>query len=165
MLCQFCNKRQATIHFTNVVGNKVQKIHLCRKCAEEKGFDYLKKSNIEKGDLLGGLMGFSKDAVSKTKAGKTCPNCSMKYTFLKKEGLLGCSQCYKSFADQLFPLLKSIHGDTRHMGKIPSRFGKEVSLERKMIKLREELNSAVEIENYEKAAQIRDKINRLKNST
>ncbi len=165
MLCQFCGKREATIHFTNMVGNEVEKIHLCKQCAEEKGFDYLKKSNIEKGDLIGGLMGFSKGSVSEKKPGNICPNCGMKYAFLKKGGLLGCSQCYASFSEQLFPLLKSIHGDTRHTGKIPSRFGKEVSLERKMIKLREELNSAVEVENYEKAAVIRDKINDLKDST
>jgi protein arginine kinase activator len=165
MLCQFCGKREATIHFTNMVGDKVQKIHLCRQCAEEKGFDYLKKSNIEKGDLLGGLMGLSGDSFSKERAGNVCPNCGMKYAFLKKGGLLGCSQCYSAFAEQLFPLLKNIHGDTRHTGKIPSRFGKEVSLERKITKLRDELTRAVEVENYEKAAQIRDKINKLNDST
>lgn len=165
MLCQFCGKREATIHFTNMIGDKVQKIHLCRQCAEEKGFDYLKKSNIEKGYLLGGLMGFLEKSSSKTKPGYVCPNCGMKYAFLKKGGLLGCSKCYTSFAKQLFPLLKNIQGDTRHTGKIPSRFGKEVNLERKIIKLRNELSEAIEVENYERAAQIRDKINELNNSS
>ena len=162
MLCQFCKKREATIHFTNVVGNKVQKIHLCRYCAEEKGFDYLKKSNIEKGDLLAGLMNLSKGEVKEESGGKSCPNCGMSYSSLKKGGMLGCSRCYEIYGEQLFPLLRSIHGNTRHVGKVPKRFGKEVSVERKIAGLREELNRVIEEENYERAAEIRDEINELK---
>lgn len=164
MLCQFCKKREATIHFTNVVGNKVQKIHLCRYCAEEKGFDYLKKSNIEKGDLLAGLISLSKESGSGESTEKSCPNCGISYSSLKKGGMLGCSHCYEAYGEQLYPLLRSIHGNTRHVGKIPARFGMKVSVEREIMMLREELCRVIEEENYERAAEIRDKIAELQSA-
>ncbi len=162
MLCQICKEREATIHFTNVVGSKVEKIHLCSHCAEEKGFDYLKKSNFAMGDLLAGLLDTSaKPSGKKVKAGG-CPNCGTSYSSFKKVGRMGCSRCYEYFEKQLMPLLRSVHADTRHLGKVPTRYSKKVSAERKVLKLQEELDRAVELENYEKAAELRDEIKKLK---
>ncbi|MBD3178895.1 MAG: hypothetical protein GF417_04450 [Candidatus Latescibacteria bacterium] len=161
MLCQICKKREATIHFTNVVGSDVQKIHLCKYCAEEKGFDYLKKSNIEKSDLLSGLIDSSLGKGTGSKKQDSCGNCGMKYSAFKKNGVLGCSQCYDIFRKHLHPLLRSIHGNTRHTGKVPPRYIREVSGKRKVISLREELEKVIEEENYERAAEIRDEIKAL----
>jgi len=161
MLCQICKKREATIHFTNVVGSEVQKIHLCKYCAEEKGFDYLKKSNIEKSDLLSGLISSSLQTASGADKGDRCDNCGMKYSAFKKKGVLGCSHCYEVFRDHLHPLLRSIHGNTTHTGKVPPRYMKEVSGKRRIMALREELEKVIEEENYERAAEIRDEIKLL----
>lgn len=161
MLCQICKKREATIHFTNVVGSDVQKIHLCKYCAEEKGFDYLKKSNIEKSDLLSGLIDSSLGGGAATEKGDRCGNCGMKYSAFKKNGVLGCSHCYEKFDRHLHPLLRSIHGNTRHTGKVPPRFMKEVSGKRRIMSLREELDKVIAEENYERAAEIRDEIREL----
>jgi protein arginine kinase activator len=161
MVCQICKQREATIHFTNVVGSDVQKIHLCKYCAEEKGFDYLKKSNIEKSDLLSGLIDSSLDDTPGTRKEDRCGSCGMKYSAFKKNGMLGCSHCYEAFDRHLHPLLRSIHGNTRHTGKVPPRYMKEVSGKRKILELREELERVIAEENYERAAEIRDRIREL----
>ncbi|UCF06221.1 MAG: UvrB/UvrC motif-containing protein [bacterium] len=164
MVCQVCKEREATIHFTNMVGNKVEKIHLCHLCAEEKGFDYLKKSSFGMGDLLAGLLGNASGKVKTKQVRRGCPNCGTSYARFKKVGRLGCSECYDFFKDQLMPLLRGVHGDTRHLGKIPKRFGKRVTLQRRVHELKEDLRRAVELEQYERAAELRDEIKRLTNS-
>jgi protein arginine kinase activator len=164
MICQFCKKNEATIHFTNVAGNKVEKIHICPQCAEEKGFDYLKKSNFAMGDLISGLFESAAGAVEAKSEKNRCPNCGRSYSDFKTVGRLGCSQCYDHFQEQLMPLLRSVHGNTRHLGKYPKRFGKRVKLKRRVVELQEELARAIEIENYERAAKLRDEIRTLKES-
>lgn len=162
MICQFCKKREASIHFTNVVGNKVDKIHICHQCAEEKGFDYLKKSNFAMGDLISGLFESSATEAETGTTKTSCPNCGTVFATFKKVGKLGCSQCYESFEAELLPLLRSIHGNTTHMGKVPKRFCQQVNLQRRVMELQEELSRAVEREEYERAAEIRDEIKTLK---
>ncbi len=163
MICKFCKKREATIHFTNVIGNKVEKIHICPQCAEEKGFDYLKKSNFAMGDLVAGLLD---SALADTDASgeKCCPNCNRNYESFKKVGRLGCSDCYDFFQDQLIPLLSSIHGKTSHLGKVPRRFRNRVNVSRRVLELEEELNRAIVCEQYERAAELRDEIKKLRTS-
>jgi protein arginine kinase activator len=161
MMCQFCRKRSATIHFTNVVGNDVQKIHICRSCAEEKGFEYLKKSNFEKNDLLAALV----TGASKRKAGSTrrCENCGRTYAAFSKSAGLGCSKCYESFSEDIAKVLKRIHGNARHLGKSPRRnCSEKVHARRRVRALEEELRMSVELENYERAAELRDEIKVLR---
>ncbi len=167
MRCQFCKKRTATIHFTNVVGSRVQKIHICRECAEEKGFEYLKKSNFEKNDLIAGLMKSASAAGAEREDsdGKRCGNCGRKYSDFSKSASLGCSRCYDEFREDIGRVLKSIHGDARHRGKSPRRMCSEKSNARRRIReLQEELSISVEVENYERAAELRDEINWMKDS-
>jgi protein arginine kinase activator len=164
MLCQICKQREATIHFTNVVGSEVEKIHLCSGCAEEKGFDYLKKSNFTMGELLVGLVD-SAGRKGKQRAGAdVCPNCGHSYSEFKKAVRLGCAQCYEHFEAQLLPVLRSVHGNTRHIGKVPKRFRASVSRRRRVVELEDELARAIELEQYERAAELRDEIKGLKQS-
>jgi protein arginine kinase activator len=165
MLCQVCKKREATIHFTNVVGANLEKIHICPHCAEEKGFDYLKKSNFAMGDLVAGLLDSAlSDAEAEEEKGR-CPNCRRNYDSFKKAGRLGCSNCYDYFLDQLIPLLSSIHGNTRHLGKVPHAFEDRVSASRRVMELEEELKRAILREEYELAAKLRDEIKGLRSSS
>ncbi|MCK4538628.1 MAG: UvrB/UvrC motif-containing protein [Candidatus Krumholzibacteria bacterium] len=164
MLCQFCQEREATIHFTNVIGTRVEKIHICQDCADEKGFDYLKKSNFEKGDLLAGLMNLAAGVEKPGKVRKRCSGCDRTYADFRKTGKLGCSQCYEVFRTELDQVLTSIHGDTRHKGKVPERFGQRIDLSRKIHELQRELQNTIELEQYERAAEIRDEINSMKDS-
>ncbi|MGD1048916.1 MAG: UvrB/UvrC motif-containing protein [Candidatus Krumholzibacteriaceae bacterium] len=161
MQCQFCKKREATIHVTNVENNKVRAIHICPLCAEERGFDELKKSNFAMTDFVAGLFDSAFAAVEKGASPDSCPNCGTSYSAFQDGARLGCSQCYEFFQKQLIPLLRSIHGNTRHLGKVPLRYGKQVSLRRKVRELQEELELAVQLEQFERAAELRDEIRRL----
>lgn len=162
MLCQFCKKNEATIHFTNVVGNSVEKIHICPACADEKGFDYLKKSNFEKGDLLAGLMNLASGQGPGAGPKKRCESCGRSYSDFRKTGKLGCAHCYEVFREELEQVLTSIHGDTSHRGKTPERYGPRIDLTRRIHELQKELQKVIELEQYERAAEIRDEINTLR---
>ena len=167
MRCQFCKKRTATIHFTNVVGSKVQKIHICRECAEEKGFEYLKKSNFEKNDLFAGLMTSTSFPEGSPGSGglSVCGSCGRTYAEFSKSASLGCSKCYEEFRNGINKVLRSIHGDARHRGKSPRRMCTEkLHARRRIRELQEELNIAVEVEDYERAAELRDEIKWMRDS-
>jgi protein arginine kinase activator len=90
-----------------------------------------------------------------------CPRCGLQYSSFKETGRLGCSECYKAFQNQLKPLLRRIHGDTRHRGKSPMRGGAAGAPQRHVQRLHDELQRAVEREDFERAAQIRDEIRRF----
>ena len=161
MICQFCKKREATIHFTNVDGERVQKIHICRACAEEKGFDYLKKSNFEKTDLLAGLL--SSALPEKKSTRRKCSHCGRTYAAFVKTAGLGCSKCYESFGEDVEKVLKRIHGNARHLGKSPRRHcSDKINARRRIRALEDELNIAVGVEDYERAARLRDEIHYLR---
>jgi len=164
MLCQFCKKRDATIHVTNVDNNKVRAIHICAQCAEERGLDELKKSNFAMTDFVAGLFDSAFAAAEKGVSPDSCPNCGTSYSAFQEVGRLGCSQCYEFFQKQLIPLLRSIHGNTRHLGKIPQRYGRQVNLRRKVRDLQEELDLAIQLEQFERAAELRDEIRTLSES-
>jgi protein arginine kinase activator len=164
MLCQFCKKREATIHVTNVENNKVRAIHICPQCAEERGFDELKKSNFAMTDFVAGLFDSAFAAAEKGASLDSCPNCGTSYSAFQEVGRLGCSQCYEFFQKQLIPLLRSIHGNTRHLGKIPQRYGRQVSLRRKARDLQEQMELAIQLEQFERAAELRDEIRKLSDS-
>jgi len=166
MLCQFCKTRTATIHFTNHGGSTVQKIHICRQCAEEKGFEYLKNSNFEKHDLIAGLItGPATPAVAGARPVSRCVNCGRTYAAFSKSASLGCSKCYECFGPDITKVLKRIHGNARHLGKVPRRFCTDrASAHRRIRELRSELHAAVESEQYERAAELRDEIEALRSS-
>jgi protein arginine kinase activator len=161
MKCQFCKEKDAIIHVTNVIGNDVQKIHVCAECAEAKGFDNLKKSNFEKTDFLAGLVDSA--LPGKEDGGKKCGHCGRTYAAFSKSAGLGCSKCYESFGDDIAKVLKRIHGNTRHFGKSPRRYCTEkVNTRRRIRALEDELRISIEVENYERAARLRDEISDLR---
>jgi protein arginine kinase activator len=166
MLCQICGKTPATVHFTEIHDNKMTEIHVCERCAEEKGFHSpAKKQKFDIADLLAGMV----DGMTSTEEERVghvqCPRCGLLYSAFRETGRLGCAECYTAFQFQLRPLLRRIHGDTRHRGKTPARDGAGVSRSRQIQRMHDELQRAVEREDFEKAAQLRDEIKRLESET
>jgi protein arginine kinase activator len=164
MLCQICGKNPAVLHFTQIVENKMSEYHLCEVCAEEKGFTEPVKPFKEKFDVAAAFAGMINSMTSneEERVGSVqCPRCGMLYSAFKETGRLGCAECYNAFQFQLRPLLRRIHGDTRHKGKAPARDGQTVSRARQVQRLYDELQRAVAREEFERAAEVRDEIKRL----
>lgn len=162
MLCQICGKNPATVHFTEIHDNQMSEIHVCERCAEEKGMQAsAEQHKFEIADLLAGMV----DAMTVTDEERVghvaCPRCGMQYSSFKETGRLGCSECYAAFQFQLRPLLRRIHGDTRHRGKTPARGGAGAARSRQIQRLHDDLQRAVEREDFETAANVRDEIRRL----
>ena len=158
MLCQECQKNEANIFFKGILQNKVIQWSLCSDCAKEKGLEPGAASSplFSIADFLSGLGEMGKSPK--------CSACGLRYSQFKQTGLLGCSRCYESFAAQLEPLLKRIHGTSQHSGKRrepPAKNAAHPEAAKELQQLKEALRRAIQREEYEKAAQIRDQIRKL----
>jgi len=157
-LCQYCNKREATMHFTDIKDGKKTELHLCKQCAQEQGpeaaFPSILSAIMKGGSLL--QRGES-DAVP-----AFCPRCGLSYTEFKAKGRLGCPACYDAFAPVLEPLLEKVHGKAEHAGRAPRRLESVLAARRRVAELETQLQSAIQKEDYEGAAKLRDVIRDLK---
>lgn len=157
--CQVCKVRPAKIHYTEIVNNTMVTFNLCKECAEEKGIDIQQAGSYGLGDLVAGLIDSTVDVETERIGKVRCPACGYEYSDFKKIGRFGCPDCYEAFEPQLLPLLRQIHGNTQHSGGQPDKVRKRVIKRRRVSDLREELERAVEAEDYERAAELRDEIN------
>ena len=159
MLCDICGKAKSTVHLTEIVDGQMTELHLCEECARQKSLQMEQQFGLA--DLLAGLADFG-DKVGKTKEVKLqCPNCGLDYEGFRKSGRLGCGQCYNSFKQHLASLLKKIHGSNQHFGKAPVRLSKMVKEKSEFQELKNKLQKAVILEEFEEAAHLRDKIKKL----
>jgi protein arginine kinase activator len=163
VLCQICGKNPAKVHFTEIHDNTMSEIHVCERCADEKGLHGTPKTHnkMEIADLIA-TMADSLTTSDEQRVGRVqCPRCGLLYSAFRETGRLGCAECYVAFQFQLRPLLRRIHGDTRHKGKVPARDAQVPSRSRQIQRLFDELQRAVEREEFERAAELRDEIRRL----
>lgn len=159
MLCDICNKNPATVHLTEIIDEQITELHLCEKCAQEKSVQMEQQFGLA--DLLAGLaeFGSSKEETEGVKI--KCSNCGLGFEDFKKIGRLGCSECYNNFKKYLGPLLKRIHGSNQHVGKSPVKATRLVKKKLSLQELRDKLQKAIEQEEFEEAAKIRDQIKDL----
>ncbi len=158
MQCDICGKKKATVHLTEIVDEQMSEMHLCEDCAREKNVQMEQQFGLA--DLLAGLADFGKQVKDVEKIKIRCANCSLSYDDFRKFGRLGCSECYNSFKEQLANLLKKIHGSSRHLGKQPLKDFPKIPKPKgdTLEDLRQQLQDAIRNENFEKAADLRDKI-------
>ena len=156
MLCNICKQNEATVHLTQIVQDKMQKVDLCEACSKEKGVS--DPAGFSLADLLLGL-GASQE-IEQAAAGVElkCPACGFTQADFKKSGRLGCAECYGTFAEGLGALLKSMHKGTRHTGKAPMAQQQARDASAKLKQLQKRLDKAVSDEDYETAASLRDEI-------
>jgi len=87
-----------------------------------------------------------------------CPNCGTDLAALADDGRLGCPDCYRHFRSQLATILAKFHGSDAHVGLMPTSTSPEVHKRREVARFRSLLDLAVEREDYEEAARLRDQI-------
>ena len=162
MLCEICKTEEATVHLTQVVDGSIKKVHLCEACSQKHGFDLQGPISIT--DILLGMGEKSDEPGSPAvparegKSERSCPRCHMRRSDFKKTGRFGCADCYDTFAEDLPKLLKAMHRNDVHKGKIPERERVRVTAMHDLSDLQEDLEAAIAEEQYETAAEIRDKI-------
>jgi protein arginine kinase activator len=165
MQCQSCKEHTATIHLTEINNGQRFETHLCELCAQKQGLAI--KNQIPLNELLSTLLAVQAeseddselDAVS---ADTACPACGITLKQFTKKNVLGCPHDYEVFEKQLRPIIRRAHnGNTTHCGKVPSRASASTKNNIELIKLQRQLDAAVQEENYEAAAKLRDKIKRL----
>jgi protein arginine kinase activator len=170
MICQECNQRPATLHFTKIINGEKTEVHLCEKCANEKGeiFMFSGESGFTFNNLLAGLLNIDSSFKQQNKNAfqqeeiLQCERCGMTFPQFVKIGRFGCSHCYDTFKEQLKPVLKRLHsGNWTHNGKIPKQSGGGIHLRKRLEDLKSELRASINQEEFEKAAIIRDEIRSL----
>lgn len=163
MLCQNCGKYEATTHVKRIINGEAAEAHLCSGCAKMLGYEDVFGGF---GNIFGSFLGsFLGDTGVGSLSARTlkCEKCGSTFNDIVESGKIGCAECYKTFYEKLLPSLQRIHGRTRHEGKIPNKIAvKEDNLKEQIEKLEEELKTAVEAQNYETAALLRDRIKELK---
>lgn len=168
MYCQECGKKPATLHFTKIVNGEKTEFHICEGCARERGEGIPgSPGSFSIHSLLSGLLDFNALGNSASAlAGAPqqpirCEECGLTYTQFSKIGRFGCSSCYQAFEGRLDPLLKRVHSSTTHSGKIPKRSGGRIQCRREIERLRRDLHTHIEQEEFESAAKLRDEIREL----
>ena len=157
MLCDNCKERDAVVHLTQIVESAVTQLHLCEKCAAERGVETtVAPTKHPLGDFLQAVQ--NQLVVAQGDATR-CTFCSMTYRDFKSTGRLGCAHCYGAFERSLRELLRRVHGNSRHAGRRydpprPETLEKASTLG----ELRERLRRAIESEQFELAADLRDRI-------
>jgi protein arginine kinase activator len=154
MKCHHCES-QATVHLTQIINGQMHKMDLCEACAQEKGVT--NPDNLS----IGSLLSEDQSKVGAGSASMTCESCGTTHQDFKKGGRLGCEACYHVFRPVLEPLLDGMHAGIKHLGKVPSRTVIKKGEQENEELLRSQLKQAVEEENYEKAAELRDRLKKL----
>jgi len=160
MLCEECGRKEAAFHYTEIINGFATELHLCEDCAQKKGINF--PASFSFADLLGGLL--ESESLPSLARESNCKNCGLSYSDFKKSSFLGCSQCYRYFHQSLEPLLKKIHGSSKHIGKSPKKKGKEKERGKEgydIELLQSQLKEAVAKEEFEEAAKLRDKIKEI----
>ena len=159
MLCQNCQRNDATTHIKRIINGEAAEIHLCAECAVNLGVT----------DVFPGLGGFGLfgnilSGADIKKVGEKvlrCETCGFTFEDISRTGRPGCPDCYRVFGEKLKPALHKIHGRAVYKGKIPAAANEDTLREHKIAQLRVKLNEAIDEQNFERAAQLRDEIRAL----
>jgi protein arginine kinase activator len=165
MSCDQCREREAVIHLTQIVNEQVTTLHLCEKCAAEKGVESPGSAvKTPLGSFLAAMGKGAEQPPTTTRSADTCPRCGAAFQDFRESGRLGCPDCYRAFESPLRDLLRRLHGSTRHLGEryaereAPPAAAPAPPVAQGAADLREQLRLAVETENFELAAELRDRL-------
>ncbi len=169
MLCQKCKSKEANTHVKSVINGEYTEYMLCSECAKEMGYTNLfTEMHSDFNSILGSFFSNALPARSET---TRCSVCGSTYHDIATSGKVGCANCYDLFLSELMPSIRQIHGNTNHCGKIVEYEESQEVLpqpsdtqDTQIEKLKKELKEAVEKQNFELAAQLRDKIKEMEES-
>jgi protein arginine kinase activator len=160
MLCDQCRERDAVLNLTQIVENAVTQLHLCEKCAAERGIETT--VSMPKHPLGEFLQAVQQQALQLPGDAARCAYCGTSLRDFRASGRLGCAQCYGAFEQSLRDLLRRVHGSAKHVGRRyevanPQLMERDAALS----ELRDRLQQAIASEEFETAATLRDQIRTL----
>ena len=159
-LCDNCGSKPATVNLTQIENNEMSSYHLCEDCAAQKGLEANTEPSAS--PLPDFLAQIGDEPREEEGSDSKCSFCEFTLSAFRETGRLGCPHCYETFEAHLRRLLRRVHGGTKHVGKIYLPPDPTVSeIEKQMEALRRRLNRAVEAEDFERAAELRDQIRSL----
>lgn len=165
--CDNCGSDDAVVHLTQIVNDQMSTYHLCEKCAAAKGLETSGvQTNFPLTDFLAQMGSGEQPETPEGQEQVACDFCGLTFEGFKETGRLGCPHCWTTFEGQLGNLVRRIHGSTNHVGKVYLPPDPSVSERKRRIEgLRRKLDRAVETENFERAAELRDQIRELEPSS
>ncbi len=176
MVCDNCGAGDPVIHLTQIVDNEMRTLHLCERCAAEKGVEGTAvPENFPLADFLAQMSSQSEEGSGSQNPGHSeserarrsadsdsCPYCQLTLKEFRKSGRMGCPECWSAFEGHMRGLLRRIHGSQQHVGKVYLSPDPSTSeMKRRVSALRRKLQRAVELEDFERAAELRDQIQEL----
>ena len=160
MLCEKCNQQRASVHITQIRNNKKVSYHLCGDCAREHTLTGINLLPIPEPEEF-----LASEVLEQEAAGPViCPGCGQSYDSFKETGRLGCAECYTTFENKLTPLLKKIQSGAGHVGKVPRSAGGSSEARDRLSTLRHQLKVAVQEEEFDTAARLRDEIRQMEDA-
>jgi protein arginine kinase activator len=159
MVCQHCGENPATFHLTNLEGGTLVSHDFCEACATALGHT----NEAAYPSMLASVVA----AASRTRAheGLNCPHCGITFSEFRRKGRFGCPMDYEVFHEPLEVILRKVHVRTHHRGRLPSAGTRlQDAVGERLLRLRRQLNEAVEAERYEEAARMRDEIQAIESA-
>jgi protein arginine kinase activator len=153
--CEQCGKKDATVHLTQISPTGTMVYRLCEDCAKTKGITIT--VSAPQGEAAPQQQAEPEPSVPE----KVCQACGQSLSAFREKGRLGCADCYHVFTDEIDRMLTEVHGACVHRGKAYSRVGALRGTPDEMRRLRNELDEAIQNEDFEEAARLRDTLNAL----
>jgi len=158
--CDKCDN-PAKVHSIEIIKGAKVEVHLCDEHAAEAGLDS-PEAAVQHTPVDELISNFVKLQSGEKKDRHVCANCGMSWATFQESRLLGCPECYDHFDAQLTPLIERAHeGGSHHMGKAPHHAGGDEQRQRQLLRMRKRMSEAVDGEDYELAAHLRDEITKL----
>ncbi|QAT49825.1 hypothetical protein EQM14_08555 [Caproiciproducens sp. NJN-50] len=158
MLCESCGKKPSVIRVKAIINGEPVEYSLCAECARELGYANLLFVMLSGYEST--LNDFFPDGENSTGVLR-CPCCGSAFQDILRCGKIGCAECYRTFANQLAPFLRKVHGSVSHRGKTAGGDLPQVLPKAQLSVMHQQLREAIQSENYEQAAALRDKIHKL----
>ncbi len=168
MLCEKCKIREANIQYSEYKGGVHTEHHYCAYCAKDmEEYSYMFEGDFPLAKLLSGILGeIERNSRSEGARSIVCPNCNTAYDEFVKDSKFGCKECYEVFGLLIADNIKQLQGSDVHKGKKPKYMNAKsrvvhIESSSEIDELRRRLSLAIEAEEYELAAEYRDKIKEL----
>lgn len=161
MMCSNCGVQEGVIEVRYMAGSYERTLNLCESCARSQGIhaEHIREPRVS--DLFSSLLAPGAGMEFDDPSFDQCSGCGTSWAQLRRSGEAGCERCYSVFAEEISRVLAAQPHDTFHRGSLPDSLETFRTLIVDRENLKERLRRAVEQEEFERAAKLRDDLTRM----